>query len=190
MTTDSQYSWPRFFMELADQLLAFRDDRQGLIATLKQVYAEIGMTLPTLDSGGVPMDIDPFTVYGLFNRGLTDAKRRVIALGLGGALGVQAPLRDDFVGVPVLLNINATFYDQVRRDDGDIERLWDLFAVALAYTDEPSEQTEMEFCRAYDVFFNSVASAGISRWDSSGSAPMPTSTCARVIAGSSGCPTG
>ena len=151
MTTDSQYSWPRFFMELADQLLAFRDDRQGLIATLKQVYAEIGMTLPTLDSGGVPMDIDPFTVYGLFNRGLTDAKRRVIALGLGGALGVQAPLRDDFVGVPVLLNINATFYDQVRRDDGDIERLWDLFAVALAYADEPSEQTEMEFCRAYDV---------------------------------------
>lgn len=90
MTMDSQYSWPRFFMELADQLLAFRDDRQGLIATLKQVYAEIGMTLPTLDSGGVPMDIDPFTVYGLFNRGLTDAKRRVIALGLGGALGVQA----------------------------------------------------------------------------------------------------
>ena len=151
MTMDSQYSWPRFFMELADQLLAFRDDRQGLIATLKQVYAEIGMTLPTLDSGGVPMDIDPFTVYGLFNRGLTDAKRRVIALGLGGALGVQAPLRDDFVGVPVLLNINATFYDQVRRDDGDIERLWDLFAVALAYADEPSEQTEMEFCRAYDV---------------------------------------
>ena len=151
MTMDSQYSWPRFFMELADKLLAFRDDRQGLIATLKQVYAEIGMTLPTLDSGGVPMDIDPFTVYGLFNRGLTDAKRRVIALGLGGALGVQAPLRDDFVGVPVLLNINATFYDQVRRDDGDIERLWDLFAVALAYADEPSEQTEMEFCRAYDV---------------------------------------
>ena len=32
MTTDSQYSWPRFFMELADKLLAFKDDRQALIA--------------------------------------------------------------------------------------------------------------------------------------------------------------
>ena len=54
MTTDSQYSWPRFFMELADKLLAFKDDRQALIATLQHVYAELGMDLPTLDSGGIP----------------------------------------------------------------------------------------------------------------------------------------
>ena len=46
MTMDSQYSWPRFFMELADKLLAFKDDRQALIATLQHVYAELGMDLP------------------------------------------------------------------------------------------------------------------------------------------------
>ena len=151
MTTDSQYSWPRFFMELADKLLAFKDDRQALIATLQHVYAELGMDLPTLDSGGIPTDIDPFTVYGLFNRGLTDNKRRAVALGIGGALGVQAPLHHDSVGIPVLLNINATFYDQVGRDDGDIERLWDLFAVALAYADQPTEQAEAVFRHAYDA---------------------------------------
>ena len=151
MTMDSQYSWPRFFMELADKLLAFKDDRQALIATLQHIYAELGMDLPTLDSGGIPTDIDPFTVYGLFNRGLTDNKRRAVALGIGGALGVQAPLHDDFVGVPVLRNINATFYDQARRDDGDIDRLWDLFAVALAYADQSTEQTEAVFRHAYDA---------------------------------------
>lgn len=150
MTMDSQYSWPRFFMELADKLLAFKDDRQALITTLQHVYAELGMDLPTLDSGGIPTDIDPFTVFGLFNRGLTDNKRRAVALGIGGALGVQAPLHDDFVGIPTLLNFNATFYDQARRDDGDIERLWDLFAVALAYADQPTEQTEAVFRHAYD----------------------------------------
>ena len=138
-------------MELADKLLAFKDDRQALIATLQHVYAELGMDLPTLDSGGIPTDIDPFTVYGLFNRGLTDNKRRVVALGIGGALGVEAPLHDDFVGVPVLLNINATFYDQVRRDDGDIERLWDLFAAALVHADQPTERTEAVFRDAYDA---------------------------------------
>ena len=138
-------------MELADKLLAFKDDRQALIATLQHIYAELGMDLPTLDSGGIPTDIDPFTVYGLFNRGLTDNKRRAVALGIGGALGVQAPLHDDFVGVPVLLNINATFYDQARRDDGDIDRLWDLFAVALAYADQSTEQTEAVFRHAYDA---------------------------------------
>ena len=151
MTTDSQYSWPRFFMELADKLLAFKDDRQALIATLQHIYAELGMDLPTLDSGGIPTDIDPFTVYGLFNRGLTDNKRRVVALGIGGALGVEASLHDDFVGVPTLLNINATFYDQVRRDDGDIERLWDLFAAALVHADQPTGRTEALFREAYDA---------------------------------------
>ena len=138
-------------MELADKLLAFRDDRQGLIATLKQVYAELGMDLPTLDSGGIPTDIDPFTVYGLFNRGLATAKRWTVARGIGGALGVHAPLHDDFVGVPTLLNINATLYDQARRGEGDIERLWDLFTVALAYADRPTEQTGAAFCHAYDA---------------------------------------
>ena len=151
MTTDSQYSWPRFFMELADKLLAFKDDRQALIATLQHVYAELGMDLPTLDSGGIPKDIDPFTVYGLFNRGLTDKKRRAVALGIGGALGVEAPLHDDFVGVPTLINFNATLYDQACRGDGDIERLWDLFTVALAYADRPTEQTGAAFCHAYDA---------------------------------------
>ena len=138
-------------MELADKLLAFKDDRQALIATLQHVYAELGMDLPTLDSGGIPKDIDPFTVYGLFNRGLTDNKRRAVALGIGGALGVQAPLHDDFVGVPTLINFNATLYDQACRGDGDIERLWDLFTVALAYADRPTEQTGAAFCHAYDA---------------------------------------
>ena len=151
MTMDSQYSWPRFFMELADKLIAFKDDRQALIATLQHVYAELGMDLPTLDSSGIPTDIDPFTVYGLFNRGLATAKRWTVARGIGGALGVHAPLHDDFVGVPTLLNINATLYDQARRGEGDIERLWDLFTVALAYADRPTEQTGAAFCRAYDA---------------------------------------
>ena len=138
-------------MELADKLLAFKDDRQALIATLQHIYAELGMDLPTLDSGGIPTDIDPFTVYGLFNRGLTDNKRRAVALGIGGALGVQASLHDDFVGIPTLVNVNATLYDQVRRDDGDIERLWDLFAAALVHADQPTERTEAVFRDAYDA---------------------------------------
>ena len=138
-------------MELADKLLAFKDDRQALIATLQHIYAELGMDLPTLDSGGIPTDIDPFTVYGLFNRGLATAKRWTVARGIGGALGVRAPLHDDFVGVPTLLNINATLYDQARRGDGDIERLWDLSAVALVYADRPTEQTGAAFCHAYDA---------------------------------------
>ena len=163
-------------MELADKLLAFKDDRQALIATLQHVYTDIGMALPTLDSGGIPTDIDPFTVYGLFNRGLTDDKRRAVALGIGGALGVQAPLRDDFVGVPVLLNINATFYDQVRRDDG--------ISTGCGSCSRPPSSTRISRlnrqrqCSVTPTIqsFNSAMPAGTSRWVSFGSARTPTST--------------
>ena len=176
MTTDSQYSWPRFFMELADKLLAFKDDRQALIAMLQHVYADIGMALPTLDSGGIPTDIDPFTVYGLFNRGLTDNKRRAVALGIGGALGVQAPLHDDFVGVPVLLNINATFYDQVRRDDG-LSKGYGT-CLRLRWLTRISRLNRQKQCSVMPTIqsFNSAMPVGTSRWDSSGSARTPTST--------------
>ena len=150
MTTDSQYSWTSFYMELADKLLPFKDDRQTLIATIQETYEEIGAPLPTLDASGAPTDIDPFTVFGLFNRGLAERKRRAIALGLGKALGVASPLLDDFAGVPVLLNINATFYDQTSRDASDIERLWTVFEAALLYSDQPTESTRAAFASAYD----------------------------------------
>lgn len=151
MTTDSQYSWTSFYMEFADKLLAFKDDRQALIAALQKVYEDIGMTLPTLDASGTPTDIDPFTVFGLFNRGLAERKRRAIATGIGTALGVNSPLTDDFVGVPVLLNINATFYDQASRDEADIERLWNVFSAALAYADQPTASARAAFASAYDT---------------------------------------
>jgi AAA ATPase family protein len=38
-------------MVFADKLLAFKDDRQALIVTFQRIYAELGMDLPTLDSG-------------------------------------------------------------------------------------------------------------------------------------------
>ena len=51
MIMDARYSWSSFFMVFADKLLAFKDDRQALIVTFQRIYAELGMDLPTLDSG-------------------------------------------------------------------------------------------------------------------------------------------
>ena len=69
---DDAYTWTGFYQKLADRLLPFREDRPGLIARLQETYDTIGMKLPRLDSTLTPQDIDPFTVFGIFNKGITD----------------------------------------------------------------------------------------------------------------------
>ena len=150
MTTDSQYSWTHFYMELADKLLAFKDDRQALITTLKQVYAEIGVSLPTLSADGVVRDIDPFTVFGLFNRCMSEANRSTIARGLARCFRVAAAQPQDFAIIPVLPSVNATFSDSARDDTTRIDTLWDLFASALAYAADGSELNKAVFCSTFD----------------------------------------
>ena len=63
-------AWIRFYMEFADKLRHI--DRKELIERIKKVYASIGMRLPTLERGGDVIDIDPFTIFGLFNKGITN----------------------------------------------------------------------------------------------------------------------
>ena len=72
------------FMELADKLLAFKDDRQALIATLRQVYAEIGMALPTLDSSGDPTDIGLFAFKGVGGGGIPRSGGGSVGGSFGG----------------------------------------------------------------------------------------------------------
>lgn len=48
------------------------------------------MKLPELDSDDAPGDIDPFTVFGLFNKGITDANRKRIAVGVASEVGAIA----------------------------------------------------------------------------------------------------
>lgn len=159
MTTDSQYSWTSFYMELADKLLAFKDDRQALIATLRRVYAQIGMALPTLDSSGDPTDIDPFTVFGLFNRTMSKLDRKRVALGMARHFRVVAAIPEDLSVIPALSGRNARFSDSARNTEAEIDTLWLLFACALRYADKPNVIDGTNFCSYFD---SAVKQEGVS----------------------------
>ena len=159
MMTDSQYSWTSFYMELADKLLAFKDDRQALIATLRRVYAEIGMALPTLDSSGDPTDIDPFTVFGLFNRIMSNSARERVALGMARHFRVVAAIPEDLSVIPALSGRDARFSDSTRNTKVEIDTLWRLFACALRYADKPNQIDRIAFC---DYFDSAVKQKGVS----------------------------
>lgn len=146
-------TWVPFYEELADRLLPFKDNRDVLIDKIVHLYQAIGMKLPTLESMPVPGDIDPFTVYGLFNKGISDANRRKIVAGIADEFGVGAEQPTEFGGIPVLNNMNATFYGftgDKRRGEHDIDNLWGLLDTALAFASAGDPQTRALFVRCFD----------------------------------------
>ncbi len=55
------------------------------------------------------VDIDPFTIFGLFNKGITNTNKISILQGFAQEFSVQASVPNSFDGIPVLNNMAATF---------------------------------------------------------------------------------
>lgn len=151
--TSTKFTWISFYKELSDKLLTYRDRRDDLINKLATVYESIGMSLPKLEADEL-QDIDPFTVFGLFNKGIKDANRKKIVAGIAEAFDVRADQPTDFEGIPVLNNLNATFYafsGDDRRGENDIDNLWHVFEAELALAADDNEETRKAFVEAFDT---------------------------------------
>ena len=145
MTMDSQYLWTHFYMELADKLLTYKYDRQALIARLQRVSADVGISLLRAPINGLQGDIDPFTVFALFNQGQKEVKRKRILKGLARCFQLSTPVPDDFRGVPSLRSGYSAFVHFRRKLESvnyrRIELLWQLFEAAVMYADEPTDSS-------------------------------------------------
>lgn len=152
----NQFDWVPFYTEFAETLLAYRSDRQVLVDKVKQIYSKTGLPLPTLEKDGTPVDIDPFTVFGLFNKAsMTKANRISIIKAVKGLFSVNADVPTSFDSLPVLNNQNATFYYFVgERADNDIDDLWELFVSALAYSSDKSDEHRITFSKYFGLAIN------------------------------------
>lgn len=151
--TSTKFTWISFYKELSDKLLTYRDRRDDLINKLATVYESIGMSLPKLEADGL-QDIDPFTVFGLFNKGITEANRQKIIAGIAEVFDIGADQPTDFEGIPVLNNLNATFYafaNDERRGEHDIDNLWHVFEAELVLAADDSEENRKAFVDAFDA---------------------------------------
>ena len=157
-----QFEWINFYSEFASKLLSFKNDRKTLISKINSVYAAIDMKVPKLESGDEIIDIDPFTVFGLFNKGIKNANRIAIIGSVAKEFGIEAKVPDNFDGIPVLNNLEATFYgfkDDIKEDD--IDNIWNVFEAALALADEDNEENRQEFSKWYDLVHDQLCI----RWD-------------------------
>lgn len=119
-----QYDWTNFYTEFAMKLLPFKADRKALIQKIYAVYNMAGMSVPKLESGDKIIDIDPFTIFGTFNKGITNANRIAILNGIASEFEISAAVPSNFDGIPVLNNLKATFYGfKDDRKAGDIDNL-------------------------------------------------------------------
>lgn len=145
-------TWIPFYEELANVLLPWQTRQTELIALLERLRADGHSVAPLEDQGAdgsrfLLREIDPFTVFALFNRGLSNDNRRRLASALGQELGVGTSPPKDFAGIPTVDNRHTWFFAYAKdRKAEDIPSLWTVFEKALG----PDPLSDPEFPNAFD----------------------------------------
>ena len=150
---DKRFQWTEFYMELASALLPYKNNRSELIAKLKTIFDDAGMNFPFKERGKeVYEDICPFTVFGSFNKGITNANRIALLEQFAKQFSIKAAVPTEFDGIPVVMNLSAWFFAyKENRGEHDIDNLWDLLEKAIAYSNEASADNKSAFIAAYDT---------------------------------------
>lgn len=156
----NKYPWVPFYSELADKLRGYRHRRDELMSELHAIAEKhSGYTAILSDQyekdvvGGPLQDICPFTVMGMFNRGIRAINRTRIAQELADFLEVKTPAPQSFDAIPILNNQNSWFFRYAyARGANDIDKLWEVFEAALDYVDKGAEDEthKAAFIKAYD----------------------------------------
>ena len=124
------FTWIPYYTEFAQRLTQFQKDRKRLLNLIYDNRDEL-LAKYLHDQGGegdLLEDIDPFTVFGLFNRGIKHENRINSAKLFKNILDIKADIPKDFEGIPVLNNQKSHFFGfRSHRGKNDIQNLWNLF---------------------------------------------------------------
>jgi len=150
--SNNQFAWTSFYMEFADKLLPYKNNRPQLLEMLKGIYVDLELRYPFTEKDGTPLDdICPFTVFGCFNKHISNENRIALVKAIGDKFGLKSTAPTEFDGIPVLSNINSWFFgDKSKRKEDDISNLWDMFEAGINYADNPSEASKSAFIACYD----------------------------------------
>ena len=152
-----RFGWTKFFEAIADKLLTYRNNRPTLVEGIREIASRVdGLGHLAEDkyadgTTGFVRDICPFTTMGLFNRGITDSNRKIIANELAKFLGVHEPVPETFEGIPVLNNLKSWYFPiEADRATDHIDSLWGVFAAGITYADTDDDLAREEFAKAFD----------------------------------------
>ncbi len=150
---NNQFTWIPLYKELATKLLGWENRQSELIALIEAMRADdfIVTTMADRDANDNPFlmkEIDPFTFFGVFNRGITNEGRIEILTRLKEFFSCTSDVPSDFDGIPLVNNMKSWFVGfSYRRKSDDVTRLWNVFR--LAQGTDPIQ--DPEFANAYDA---------------------------------------
>lgn len=134
----TKFTWVPFYTELAHKLLEYKNKRHELIDF---IFAEDGLLefsnyLHLKDKNQRIDDIDPFSFFGMFNRGLNESNRLKVLEKIKNRFNINADMPSDYYGIPVLNYMRQFFYhwDDIKES---CNRLWIAFEAILNGNLEP-----------------------------------------------------
>ena len=149
---NQNFSWIPFYMEMADKLLAFKNNRKALVDIMYSLDSQYVSYIHTNDGGLYP-DIDPFTFFGIFNRGNSFEKRKKIAAFFKERLGVKAEVPENYEGIPIVFAVMSCFCWS-ENIDTNIQPLWNLFEAVLKKEQEKIENLFDIVCKQKGIKWN------------------------------------
>ncbi|NLD38445.1 MAG: EVE domain-containing protein [Desulfatiglans sp.] len=134
---EEKFTWVETYGKLAEKLREYKDRQDELIAFMNEMRNE-GIPIISTDDrypDGTQRtldEIDPFTFFANFNRGIKTEHRIQIIRHLTAKWDLSCRIPSDFSGIPIVNNQHARFFTYKKeRGLSDISNLWQLFGEAL-----------------------------------------------------------
>jgi len=129
------FTWIPFYQELAKALLEYKDDRRPLVEWIYKELSKVGnkdgskslVSYLKMQDGTKIKDIDPFSVFAIFNRYLKIENKVAFLQLFKDKFSLISEVPVDFDGIPTVDSRRAFFYKWDEQNEESINLLWTLF---------------------------------------------------------------
>lgn len=136
---DSKFTWVPLYEELAQALLRYKEDRTELVEWIYEDLGKVtradGQSLVAYlkqKDGSRIFDIDPFSVFAIFNRSTSWENRTELLTHFKKKFRLTSTIPSDFNGIPTVDARRSFFFSWKSDNSKVIHDLWQLFEKVIS----------------------------------------------------------
>lgn len=136
---DSKFTWVPLYEELAQALLRYKEDRTELVEWIYEDLGKVtradGQSLVAYlkqKDGSRIIDIDPFSVFAIFNRSTSWENRTELLTHFKKKFRLTSTIPSDFNGIPTVDARRSFFFSWKSDNSKVIHDLWQLFEKVIS----------------------------------------------------------